>query len=71
MAFVLGDRRQALELVRDAMNLFPKLPAGQSLLFALEASTVKPGDEEKLRPIIKRMDSLLLTSPLARRGRWG
>lgn len=70
MHFVVGDRPQALSLVREVLNIAPKNPAGTVLLAALEASTVKDGQEAKLRDIIKRIDSILLYNRTCRRGHY-
>jgi hypothetical protein len=70
MQWVLGERPEALRLVRKALEIMPKWPDGLSLFAALEASTVKKGDEHKLKEIIKRMDSLISRDPNVRRGRF-
>jgi hypothetical protein len=68
MNFLLGDRRQALEFVKTALEHAPKMPAAMVLLAALEATNVSKGQEEKLQPILKRLDSILLRDPACRRG---
>jgi hypothetical protein len=70
MQWVLGERPEALRLVRKALEIMPKWPDGLSLFAALEASTVKKGEEHKLKEIIKRMDSLISRDPNVRRGRF-
>jgi hypothetical protein len=70
MSFMLGDRRQALELVKEALTLSPRMGAGLALLAALEASNVREGQEDKLRAIVKRLDSIIAAEPKCRRGRF-
>jgi tetratricopeptide (TPR) repeat protein len=70
MHFVVGDRPQALNLVREALTLSPKMPAGLVMLAVLEASNVREGHEDKLRNIIQRLDSILAADPKCRRGRY-
>jgi hypothetical protein len=70
LQFMLGERREALELVRNALTLSPKMPAALVLLAALEASAVKKGDEDKLRDIARRLDLLISRNPQVRRGRY-
>jgi hypothetical protein len=70
MHFVVGDRPQALNLVREALTLSPKMSAGLVLLAALEASNVRDGHEDKLPNIIQRLDTVLAADPTCRRGRY-
>jgi hypothetical protein len=68
MNFLLGDRHQALEFVKTALEHSPKLPAAMVLLAALEATNVSKGQEEKLQPILQRLNAILLRDPSCRRG---
>jgi tetratricopeptide (TPR) repeat protein len=70
MCLMVGERPQALNFVREALNLSPKMPAGLVLLAALEASNVREGQEDKLRHIVGRLDSILRHDPNCRRGRY-
>jgi hypothetical protein len=70
MNFVLNERHKALNVVRQALALSPKMPAGVVLLAALEASNVKDGEEDKLKNIIQRMDTIIRDNPDCRRGRY-
>ncbi len=69
MNFMLGERKQALELVKVALDISPKWPPAMVLMYALEASIVKKGQEDRLRDILKRLDSVLARNPTCRRGR--
>ena len=70
MLFIAGERAEALTAVRDALLTAPKLPYGLVLLAALEASSVRRGQEHKLRDIVRRLDTLIDANPKVRRGHY-
>ena len=70
MNFSLGERHRALGFVREALTLSPKMSTGLAMLAALEASNMRPGQEDKLHAILKRLDSILAADRTCRRGRY-
>jgi len=68
MHFVLEERQEAVSYVRQALTHSPKMPAALALLSAIEASSLKHGEEHKLRDILKRLDAIIAADDTCRRG---
>jgi tetratricopeptide (TPR) repeat protein len=68
MLFVLGERSDALRVVRAALTIAPRMATGLVLLLAIEAAEVS--DPEKLRDILRRLDTVLASNRTCRRGRF-
>jgi hypothetical protein len=68
MLFVLGEKRDALRVVRAALTIAPRMSSGLVLVLAIEATDID--DADRLRDILRRLDTVIAANRMCRRGRF-
>jgi len=70
MLFVLGERDDALRVVRAALAIAPRMASALVLLLTLEAAALEDGQQDKLRDIVRRLDAIIAANRTCKRGRF-